>query len=162
MVATQNFHIHHAWLLLLAAAACSAQLPSSDCGTNEQILSRNTELLPTSGISVSSRLVDAYAAADVINFGVNEFDVWCASGDDNDPYVLLRFGSTVVITGLVSGGYTSTITVNPAMRYVTNFTIEYSLSSYADDFTFYSTNVAGSAKVHELIVAFSSPGFYSV
>ena len=72
--------------------------------------------------------------------------MWCGSRDDNDPYVLLRFSSTVVITGLVSGGYTST--VGSDMRYVTNFTIEYSLSSYADDFTFYSTNVTGSPKVY--------------
>ena len=93
-------------------------------------------LLPATGISASSSL-SVYPATDVVNFGIEEFNVWCTNNNAN-PYILLDFTSPVVITGLVSGGYTSS-----RISYVNKFTIEYSTPLHPDNFTFYSTSTIG-------------------
>ena len=92
-------------------------------------------LLPATSISASSS-VSVYPATDVVNFGINEFDVWCAYDYAIDPYILLDFTSPVMITGLVSGGYNT----DTRTSYVTEFTIEYSTPLHPDNFTFYSTS----------------------
>ena len=92
-------------------------------------------LLPVSSISASSS-VSVSPATDVVNFGIKEFDVWCAYNDAIDPYILLDFTSPVMITGLVSGGYNT----DTRTSYVTEFTIEYSTQLNPDNFTFYSTS----------------------
>ena len=99
-------------------------------------------LLPIAGITASySRF--SFPVTDVIDFSIEGLDVWCSdTGADSNPYVLLSFTSPVVISGLVSGGYS----YDSTERYVTNFTIEYSSPADSDNFTFYST--AGAPKVY--------------
>ena len=92
-------------------------------------------LLPATSISASSS-VSVYPATDVVNFGINEFDVWCTYNYAIDPYILLDFTSPVMITGLVSGGYNT----DTRTSYVTKFTVEYSTPLHPDNFTFYSTS----------------------
>lgn len=118
---------------------------STGCGTREQIVSLDTELLPRSSISSTSVPFSHRPASKITNFAINEFNVWCTTNRyyDNNTYIQLNFASPVVITRLASGGYhTATY-----LRYVTNFTVEYSLSSSADNFTFFITNATGSPKV---------------
>ena len=95
-------------------------------------------LLPVTGISASSSR-SFYPATDVVNFGIEEFNVWCTNNDAINPYILLNFTSPVVITGLVSGGYNTSSRIS----YVTKFTIEYSTPLHPDNFTFYSTSQIG-------------------
>ena len=76
-------------------------------------------LLPATSISASSS-VSVYPATDVVNFGINEFDVWCTYNYAIDPYILLDFTSPVMITGLVSGGYNT----DTRTSYVTKFTVD--------------------------------------
>ena len=95
-------------------------------------------LLPVTGISASSSR-SFYPATDVVNFGIEEFNVWCTNNDAINPYILLNFTSPVVITGLVSGGYNTSSRIS----YVTKFTIEYSTPLDPDNFTFYSTSQIG-------------------
>ena len=118
---------------------------STECGSTEQIVSLDTGLLPRSSINSTSVPYSNLPASNIINFAIDEFRVWCTNNRyyDNNTYVQLNFTSPVVITRLVSGGYhTATY-----LRYVTNFTVKYSLSSSADNFTFFSTNASGSPKV---------------
>ncbi len=99
--------------------------PACPSGVGQEIISNDVSLLNTDNIVASSARI-ADPTEHFINFDFDTQQVWCtpSSGDPN-PTIDITFSKPVVITGLLSGGYTYSA-VNT--EYVTNFTLEYSSS----------------------------------
>lgn len=94
-------------------------------GVGQEMISRDTSLLNPDSIVASSVLSSTYADEKLVNFDFNTQNVWCTQESyETNPTFNITFTSPVVITGLMSGGYTYITSGNA--DYVTNFTLEYS------------------------------------
>lgn len=92
-------------------------------GVGQEMISRDTSLLNPDNIVASSARSSIYADEKLVNFDFNTQNVWCTRESyETTPTFNITFTSPVVITGLMSGGYTYTSNA----EYVTNFTLEYS------------------------------------
>lgn len=110
------------------------------CRDGPWLLSQNRTLAPLAMIDASSDSVTS--KSNVYNFGYDGSSIitWCTWSSDTNIHVELGFTSTILITSVISSGRIShsTLTDSLGMFYVSNFTLEHSLSSSAStNFTFY-------------------------
>ncbi len=100
--------------VILSATACPD-------GVGQEIISDNPSLLNTDNIIASSAR-SSLPAENIVNFDFYPTQsVWCTREvEDPKPTIDITFSQPVVITGLLSGGYTYT---QGDLEYVTNFNI---------------------------------------
>ena len=116
-----------------------------ECRDGETLLSQNRTLAPLSMVEVSDD-ISVGRATNVYNFGYDgdSIDTWCTDNNDLDLRLELGFTSPILITTMISSG---TI-IGSRMFYVTNFTLEYSLSN-TSNYTYY-TDENNNRKVNKL------------
>ena len=108
-------------MMVMARILKRGMIHSGCEGNSPPVVSLDSSLLPISNV-VASRETFSWPDENFINFGPDRQDVWCA-GTGSLPYVNLTFLESVVVTGLISGGYTYS---SGNADYVNNFTIQYS------------------------------------
>ena len=111
----------------------------SGCGSGEVILSNNRTLAPPEMVQASNSLVGG-DATDVYGSGTS---LWCTDNNDPDPYIDLQFISPVLISRMLTRGFTRLrIFTSCSIRryYVTNFTLEYSPLDNSSLLRYYTTN----------------------
>lgn len=96
-----------------------------------RVISYDLLLLPPTNVSASSE--DAELNPDDLLFGRNNvpFSLWCSEPLlGSEHHINASFVEPVLLTAIISSGFSN--------GYVTNFSMEYSLSPY--DFTMYPNN----------------------
>ena len=126
------------------------------CGGREVLLSIDRTIAPFDLVSVSNNVSEPpnldYTA--VYNFGYDAFlDSWCTDNNDRNPVVELGFTEPLLITALISGGRIESNSI-PGKRsesYVTEFTLEHSITADPFRWTMYTFN---NSNVCELAIPF--------
>ena len=118
------------------------------CGNGEVLLSNNRTLAPLDMIQASNSLeggedIIVADATDVYSSGTS---TWCTDNRDRDPYIDLQFTSPVLISRMLTRGYTwlrpatlSRPTCSLRRYYVTNFTLEHSPPDNSSVLNYYTS-----------------------
>ena len=113
------------------------------------IVSYNETLLPRSPDNIRAQIQftsGPLVATSFINYGPNHTDVWCAPELESfpEPTITLAFTEDVVVTGIISGGYTyQTSDLDGFREYVSSFTLEHTLRERGGGFSLYRANLTG-------------------
>lgn len=117
-----------------------------------QIISYNETLLPRTTDNIRAQIQftsGPLVATSFINYGPNHTDVWCAPELESlpEPRITLAFTETVVVVGIISGGYTyQTADLDGFREYVSSFTLEHTLRERSGEFSLYRANITGSGE----------------
>ncbi len=119
------------------------------------LLSNNRTLAPLDMIQASNSLEDIITAdaTDVYSSGTT---TWCTDNRDNDPYIDLQFTSPVLISRMLTRGYTRLrviITCSIRRYYVTNFTLEYSPPDNSSVLNYYTSTDESAASSESKMVS---------
>ena len=125
------------------------------CAEREYIISLNETITPPELVQASSFLGSPFRTPrrNVLYFGQNgdnhDLHTWCTVSSDTDPYVVINFNLSVVITGFLSSGSTYSANSQNNIYHVTNFTLEYAErnSSGALNFVYYKNIINQDVKV---------------
>ena len=113
----------------------------SGCRNGEVVLSNNRTLAPLDMVQASNSL-EGGEAENVYSSGTS---TWCTSSRDPNPYIDLQFTSPVLISRMLTRGFTrlrigsGTTTFSIKRYYVTNFTLEYSSLDNSSILNYYTT-----------------------
>ena len=109
------------------------------------LLSNNRALAPLDMIQASNSLEGGFEdiivadATDVYSSGTS---TWCTDNRDPDPYIDLQFTSPVLISRMLTRGFTRlriAVTCSIRRYYVTNFTLEYSPPGNSSVLNYYTS-----------------------
>lgn len=128
----------------------------SGCGSGEVILSNNRTLAPPEMVQASNSLegggdIIVADATDVYGSGTSS---WCTDNNDPDPYIDLQFTSPVLISRMLTRGFTRLrIVISCSIRryYVTNFTLEYSPLDNSSALRYYTINQSANSSENKMV-----------
>jgi hypothetical protein len=118
------------------------------------VLSNNRSLAPLDMVQASNSLESI--GADATNVYSSGTSTWCTSNRDPDPYIDLQFTSPVLISRMLTRGFTRLrivgLTCSIRQYHVTNFTLEYSPPDNSSVLNYYtSTNESGTSSESKMV-----------
>ena len=122
------------------------------------VLSNNRTLAPLNMVQASNSLergrdIITADATDVYSSGTS---TWCTDNGDPDPYIDLQFTSPVLISKMLTRGYTrlriAGLLCSIRLYYVTEFTLEYSPPDNSSVLNYYtSTDESGTPSEDKMV-----------